>query len=80
MDGLALMRVNQGLQRLDPHGKDVAHRYATLPRDKAIITFCRISLRGYEAALILSAAGFQDVRVMDGGVQMWPYEKVYGRK
>ena len=33
---------------------------------------------GYEAALILKAAGFQNVRVMDGGVMMWPYEKVHG--
>jgi rhodanese-related sulfurtransferase len=46
-----------------------------IPRDKEIITFCKISLRGYEAALILKAAGFADVKVLDGGVAMWPYEK-----
>ena len=51
-------------------------RLDELPRDKQIITFCKISLRGYEAALILKAAGFQDVRVMDGGIAMWPYEKL----
>jgi NADPH-dependent 2,4-dienoyl-CoA reductase/sulfur reductase-like enzyme/rhodanese-related sulfurtransferase len=49
-----------------------------LPRDKEIITFCKISLRGYEAALILKAAGFKKVRVMDGGLAMWPFEKVSG--
>lgn len=50
-------------------------RLDELPKDKQIITFCKISLRGYEAALILKAAGFEKVRVMDGGVVMWPYEK-----
>jgi NADPH-dependent 2,4-dienoyl-CoA reductase/sulfur reductase-like enzyme/rhodanese-related sulfurtransferase len=46
-----------------------------LPKDKEIITFCAISLRGYEASLILRAAGFFNVKVLDGGVAMWPYEK-----
>ncbi len=49
-------------------------RLDELPNDKRIVTFCKISLRGYEAALILKAAGFKDVRVMDGGIVMWPYE------
>jgi len=43
---------------------------------KEIVAFCKISLRGYEAALILRAAGFQRIRVMDGGVVMWPFEKI----
>jgi len=51
-------------------------RVSELPADKEVITFCKISLRGYEAALVLKAAGFQKVRVMDGGLAMWPYEKV----
>ena len=51
-------------------------RFHELPRDKEIVTFCKISLRGYEAALILKAAGFPKVRVIDGGVVMWPFEKV----
>jgi rhodanese-related sulfurtransferase len=46
-----------------------------LRKDKEIITFCAISLRGYEASLILRAAGFPNVKVLDGGVAMWPYEK-----
>jgi len=49
-------------------------RLGELPEDKRIVTFCKISLRGYAAALILKAAGFKDVRVMDGGIVMWPYE------
>ena len=51
-------------------------RLDELPQDKQTIAFCKISLRGYEAALILKAAGFENVRVMDGGVVMWPYEKL----
>lgn len=43
----------------------------TLPKDKEIITFCKISLRGYEAAMILKAKGYNDVKVMDGGILMW---------
>jgi len=53
-------------------------RLDELPRDKEIIAFCKISLRGYEAALILKAAGFENVRVMDGGIAMWPFEKESG--
>jgi len=53
-------------------------RLDDLPRDKEIVTFCKVSLRGYEAALILKAAGFESVRVLDGGVVMWPFEKELG--
>ena len=51
-------------------------RVGELPSDREIITFCKISLRGYEAALILKAHGFDRIRVMDGGIAMWPYEKI----
>lgn len=51
-------------------------RITELPRDRRIVTFCKISLRGYEAALIARAAGHEDAAFMDGGIVMWPYEKV----
>lgn len=44
-------------------------------KDVEIIAFCKISLRGYEAALILKHNGFTNVKVMDGGILMWPYKK-----
>jgi len=50
-------------------------RLDELPKDKEVIAFCKISLRGYEAALILKAAGFKKVRVLDGGLVMWPFKK-----
>jgi len=53
-------------------------RLNELPRDREIVAFCALSIRGYEAALILKAAGFERVRVMEGGVAMWPYEKIRG--
>lgn len=52
-------------------------RLDELPRDREIVCFCKISLRGYEAALIAGAAGF-DAKFMDGGIAMWPYERVAG--
>ena len=48
-------------------------RLVELPKDKEIITFCKISLRGYEAQSILDAAGFSDTKFMDGGILAWPY-------
>jgi len=48
----------------------------SVPRDKPVTTFCALSLRGYEASLILKAAGFENVTVMEGGVAMWPFETV----
>jgi NADPH-dependent 2,4-dienoyl-CoA reductase/sulfur reductase-like enzyme/rhodanese-related sulfurtransferase len=51
-------------------------RLAEIQKDKEIIAYCAISLRGYEASLILRAAGFTNIKVLDGGVAMWPYEKV----
>ena len=48
------------------------NRTDELDKNKPVIAFCKISLRGYEAALILQKAGFTDVKVMDGGILMWP--------
>lgn len=48
-------------------------RLDEVPRDRPVVCFCKVSLRGYEAARILQAAGYDDVRVLDGGLAMWPY-------
>jgi len=47
-------------------------RVDELDKSKTVIAFCKISLRGYEAALILKQTGFESVKVMDGGILMWP--------
>jgi NADPH-dependent 2,4-dienoyl-CoA reductase/sulfur reductase-like enzyme/rhodanese-related sulfurtransferase len=49
-------------------------RLHELPKDKEIVVFCAVGLRGYEASLILKGAGFSGVKVMDGGISCWPYE------
>ncbi|MDD3375453.1 MAG: FAD-dependent oxidoreductase [Candidatus Omnitrophica bacterium] len=55
-------------------------RISEIPDNKEIIVFCKISLRGYEAALILQANGFKNVKVMDGGIVAWPYKKIFQNK
>jgi NADPH-dependent 2,4-dienoyl-CoA reductase/sulfur reductase-like enzyme/rhodanese-related sulfurtransferase len=56
----------------------VRTRLEELDKNLPVVAFCKISLRGYEAALILKKAGFKDVKVLDGGVVMWPFEKIVG--
>lgn len=48
-----------------------------LPKDKSkeIVVYCKISLRGYEAACFLSSIGYTCVKVMEGGLIAWPYER-----
>jgi rhodanese-related sulfurtransferase len=50
-------------------------RFNEMPQDKncEVITYCKISLRGYEAALALEGAGWKNVKVMEGGIMAWPY-------
>jgi NADPH-dependent 2,4-dienoyl-CoA reductase/sulfur reductase-like enzyme/rhodanese-related sulfurtransferase len=62
-----------------PLGK-LRERLKDIPRNKEVVPFCKISLRGYEAALILESEGFKEVRFMDGGILAWPYDTVSGRK
>lgn len=52
-------------------------RLEEMPKDKneEIITWCKISLRGYEAALILQANGYTNVKVLEGGIMAWPYKR-----
>ncbi|HPQ42827.1 MAG TPA: FAD-dependent oxidoreductase [Syntrophales bacterium] len=53
------------------------NRLNELPEDKnrEIICFCQVSLRGYEAALVLQANGWKDVKIMEGGIMAWPYAR-----
>ena len=52
-------------------------RLSELPQDKdaEIICFCKISLRGYEAASLLQAHGWTNVKVMEGGLMAWPFAR-----
>ena len=69
------MRLGIG-ERLIPLGQ-LRKRINELPEDKntEIITWCKISLRGYEASIILKANGYTNVKVMEGGIVSWPFSR-----
>lgn len=69
------MRLGIG-ETLIPLGA-LRNRLKELPEDKnkEIICYCKISLRGYEAALALEGNGWRNVKVMEGGIMAWPYPR-----
>jgi NADPH-dependent 2,4-dienoyl-CoA reductase/sulfur reductase-like enzyme/rhodanese-related sulfurtransferase len=74
-DEFEQMRLGIG-ETLIPLGA-LRKRLHELPADKEkeIICYCKISLRGYEAALVLEGNGWKNVKVMEGGVMAWPYPR-----
>ena len=74
-DEFEQMRLGIG-ERLIPLGA-LRNRLNELPEDKSaeIICYCKISLRGYEAARILEGRGWTNVKVMEGGVMAWPFPR-----
>lgn len=74
-DEFEAMRLGIG-EVLIPLGA-IRKRMHELPEDKSreIITFCKISLRGYEVASYLKANGYTNVKVMEGGIMAWPYAR-----
>jgi len=70
-----MMRIGIG-ETLIPVG-DLRSRLDDLPADKEreIVCYCKISLRGYEAAVQLEAAGWKNVKVLEGGVMAWPFRR-----
>ena len=69
------MRLGIG-ETLIPQGA-LRARLNELPqnKDREIIVYCAISLRGYECAAILQGHGWRNVKVMEGGVAAWPYPR-----
>ncbi len=74
-DEFEQMRLGIG-ERLMPLGA-LRARLNELPEDKnaEIICYCKISLRGYEAARVLEGRGWINVKVMEGGVAAWPFPR-----
>ena len=70
-----MLRIGIG-ETLIPLG-DLRRRLNDLPLDKEreIICYCKISLRGYEAAILLEAEGWKNIRVLEGGVMAWPFRR-----
>ena len=69
------MRLGIG-ETLIPIGA-LRNRLNEMPEDKntEIICYCKISLRGYEAARVLEGNGYKNVKVMEGGIMAWPYPR-----
>lgn len=69
------MRLGVG-ETLIPIGA-LRKRLNELPDDKdtEIVCFCKISLRGYEAARLLEGRGWKNVKVMEGGLMAWPFQR-----
>lgn len=63
-------------ERLIPIGA-LRQRMNELPEDKnkEIVIYCKISLRGYEAAVTLKAYGYTNIKVLEGGIMAWPFTK-----
>ncbi len=74
-DEYEIMRLGIG-ETLIPLGA-LRKRLDELPADKdrEIICYCKISLRGYEAARVLENEGWRNVRVMEGGILAWPFSR-----
>lgn len=72
-DEFEAMRLGIG-ETLLPLGA-LRRRLGELPagKDAPVVCFCKISLRGYEAASILRANGWRNVGVLEGGIAAWPY-------
>lgn len=68
-----MMRVGIG-ETLIPLG-ELRDRLHDLPqeKDREIVCYCKISLRGYEAQRFLEAQGWTNVKVLEGGVMAWPF-------
>lgn len=74
-DEYEVLRLGIG-ERYIPLGM-LRSKLSELPVDKdaEIVCFCKISLRGYETALILEANGWTNVKVLEGGIMAWPYKR-----
>jgi NADPH-dependent 2,4-dienoyl-CoA reductase/sulfur reductase-like enzyme/rhodanese-related sulfurtransferase len=51
--------------------EELRERLNELPKDKEIIIVCQVGNRAYEAYRILKGAGFENVKVMEGGLAFW---------
>lgn len=50
---------------------EIRDRLSEIPRDKKIITYCAVGLRGYLAARILQQNGYNNVRNLSGGYKLY---------
>ncbi len=49
-------------------------RLSEVPKDREIVTFCKISARAWDAVAALRGSGYERVALLEGGVSAWPYD------
>lgn len=57
-----------------PPGTDPARTLADLPKDAPVVVYCSVGYRSSFAARALTAAGFRDVRNLEGSIFQWANE------
>jgi adenylyltransferase/sulfurtransferase len=50
---------------------ELPRRYQELPRDRAIVTQCKVGARSAKAMDFLKSVGFKDVKNLRGGILDW---------
>lgn len=53
---------------------ELDQRYGELPDNKTVILMSRVGNKGMEAAHFLLQHGYQDVAILDGGLDAWAEE------
>jgi len=79
VDGAAVLDVREPSEHATGHIESsinvpvgsLSANLARVPRDRPIVTYCELGERSTSAASILEAAGYEDVRNLDGGMIAW---------
>lgn len=50
---------------------DLPHHWEEIPKDKEIVTVCHHGVRSLRAAFFLIEKGFEKVRSLRGGIDLW---------
>ncbi|KYO64130.1 FAD-dependent oxidoreductase [Thermovenabulum gondwanense] len=53
---------------------ELEKRAGEINRDKETILICKVGLRAYLAYRTLKHLGFENIKILDGGVTAWPFE------
>ncbi len=57
---------------------DLRERRREVPDNRDVFLYCGVSMRAYEAQLILNASGLDRVWFIEGGITGWPFELAKG--
>lgn len=56
--------------------EELRQRVNEIPKDKMLITYCRVGMRGYMAQRILDQSGFNNVYNLSGGFETYERTKL----